>query len=57
MLIAIRDVPHYERHLLFCSNLNSRRRRRWHRRRRSNHLPTRVAGELAPKAVAARQVA
>ena len=51
MLVALRDVPHYERHLLFCSNLNSRRRNRWHRRRRSTHVATGVTGGLNPKAV------
>ncbi len=35
MFIRIQDVPRYERHLLFCSNLSDRRPKR-RRRRRSN---------------------
>ena len=35
MLIALKDVPHEERHLLFCSKLAPGRRRR-RRRRRGN---------------------
>ena len=33
MIIALKDVPGYERHLLFCTNLLNRRRPRRRRRR------------------------
>jgi hypothetical protein len=32
MVISIQDVPPYERHLLFCSELDHARRPRRHRR-------------------------
>jgi hypothetical protein len=38
MLISIEDVPLYERHLLFCSELDHAKRRRPHRRR-DPHAP------------------
>jgi hypothetical protein len=34
MFVSIHDVPSYERHLLFCSDLNARPKRR--KRRRSD---------------------
>ena len=38
MLIALRDVPNYERHLLFCSRLSPRRRSRNGDRRRPKSM-------------------
>ncbi len=34
MVISIRDVPAYERHLLFCTNFGRCRRRQHHRHRK-----------------------
>jgi hypothetical protein len=39
MIVALSDIPTYERHLLFCSRLDGRRRRRTHHRRRDPQVP------------------
>jgi hypothetical protein len=57
MLLSIRDVPPYERHLLFCSNLGQARpRRRRHRGRAINHPLTvcNAPAEAGMVALAAR---
>ncbi len=55
MFIRIQDVPQYERHLLFCSNLSDhrprrRRRRRSHTRRAVNRS-LRVHGEAVGRLI------
>ena len=54
MIIPLKDVPGYERHLLFCSNLSgqyrSRRRRRRHTRRAVNRS-LRVHGEAVGRLI------
>ena len=47
MIIPLREVPRYERHLLFCSNLTPRRRSR--RRRRASCPPTPTGQCAQPK--------
>lgn len=55
MIIRLKEIPGYERHLLFCSNLSGRRpkrrrRRRWHSRRAVNRS-LRVHGETVSQLV------
>lgn len=55
MFIRIQDVPRYERHLLFCSNLSDRRpkqrrRHRW-RTRRAVNRSLRVHGEAVGRLI------
>ncbi len=40
MIIPLREVPRYERHLLFCSKLMPRRRSRRRRRASCPPMPT-----------------
>ena len=55
MIIPLKEVPGYERHLLFCSNLSDhrprrRRRRRSHTRRAVNRS-LRVHGEAVVRLI------